>query len=84
MFKKKNVSEEILSRLKIVFILVLRFIYHSNSEIRNRKLKRKILFIGIGILIVGFLFYYLGWSLASGSYARAETYKFNVPEKNTN
>jgi len=44
-------------------------------------LKRIILFIGIGILVVGFLFCYLGWSFAPGSYARAETYELNIDEK---
>ena len=45
-------------------------------------MKRKVLFIGIGIIMIGFLFYYLGWSLAPGSYARAETYEFDIAEKN--
>ncbi len=44
-------------------------------------MKRKILFIVIGFLAIGFLFYYLGWSLAPGSYARAETYELNITEK---
>jgi len=44
-------------------------------------LKKKILFIGIGIITIGFLFYYLGWSLSPGSYAKAETYEFDIPEK---
>jgi hypothetical protein len=44
-------------------------------------LKRKVIFIGIGIIIIGFLFYYLGWSLAPGSYSRAETYELNISEK---
>ena len=44
-------------------------------------MKKKILVIGIGIITIGFFFYYLVWSLAPGSYARAETYKFNIPEE---
>ena len=44
-------------------------------------MKRKILFIITGILILGILFYYLGWSLAPGSYARVERYELNISEK---
>tara|TARA_R110002033_G_C3820115_1_gene233003 strand:+ start:279 stop:758 length:480 start_codon:yes stop_codon:yes gene_type:complete len=42
-------------------------------------LKKKYLLIGI--IVFGFIIYYLGWSFSPGSYARAETYKFNVSEK---
>jgi len=45
-------------------------------------MKRKILFIGIGIFAVGFIFYFLTWSFAPRSYARAETYDRNISEKN--
>lgn len=45
-------------------------------------MKKKILLIGIGIITIVFLVYYIGWSLAPGSYARAETYEFDIPEKN--
>ena len=44
-------------------------------------MKKKILFIGIGIFVFGFLFYYIGWSFSPGSYGKAETYELNVPEK---
>jgi len=44
-------------------------------------LKKKYSLIIIGILVFGFLFYYLGWSFSPGSYGRAETYELNTSEK---
>lgn len=44
-------------------------------------MKKTIILITIGIILFGFLFYYLAWSLSPGSYARAETYELNVPEE---
>jgi hypothetical protein len=45
-------------------------------------LKNRILYIGIGVITIMIFTYYLGWSLAPGSYARAERYEFDIPEKN--
>ncbi|HTO14789.1 MAG TPA: hypothetical protein VLZ83_03420 [Edaphocola sp.] len=45
-------------------------------------MKKKFLLIGIGIISIGFFFYFLAWSFSPGSYSRAETYEFSIPEKN--
>ncbi|WP_430817554.1 hypothetical protein [Carboxylicivirga sp. RSCT41] len=40
--------------------------------------------IGLGLLgaiLVAFLFYYIGWNLAPGSYARAEIYELEISEE---
>ena len=44
-------------------------------------MKRKTLLIITGIILIGFFFYYLAWSFSPGSYSRAETYEFDIPEK---
>ncbi len=44
-------------------------------------MKNKFLLIGIGIILIGFFFYFLAWSFSPGSYGKAETYELNVPEK---
>ncbi|SFW60106.1 hypothetical protein [Cellulophaga fucicola] len=44
-------------------------------------MKRKYLLITIGLLAVGLLFYYIGWSFSPGSYGKAETYELNVSER---
>ncbi|MCL5128805.1 hypothetical protein [Algibacter sp. L4_22] len=44
-------------------------------------MKKKPLLIISGIILIGFFFYYLGWSLSPGSYSRAETYEFNISEE---
>jgi len=45
------------------------------------KLKTKIGLGLLGALLTAFLFYFIGWSIAPGSYARAEIYEFEIPEK---
>jgi len=44
-------------------------------------LKQKTLFNISGIILIGFFLYYLAWSFSPGSYSRAETYEFDIPEK---
>ncbi|WP_299326573.1 hypothetical protein [uncultured Maribacter sp.] len=42
---------------------------------------RKYSLIVFGILILGLLFYYIGWSFSPGSYGKADTYELNTSEK---
>ena len=42
---------------------------------------RKYSLIVISILVVGLLFYYIGWSFSPGSYGKAETYELNISEE---
>ena len=44
-------------------------------------MKRKYSLIIIGILVFGFLFYYIAWSISPGSYGKAETYELNISEE---
>ena len=43
--------------------------------------KHKILYCILAAPLFLIVFYYIGWSLAPGSYARAEVYEFSVPEE---
>ena len=44
-------------------------------------MKRKYPLIITGILVFGFLFYYIAWSISPGSYGKAETYELNISEE---
>lgn len=48
---------------------------------RKMKRKHKILYSILAAPLFLIVFYYIGWSLAPGSYAKAEVYKFSIPEE---
>ena len=45
-------------------------------------MKKKILLVIGGIILIGIFLYYLAWSFSPGSYSRAETYELNISENN--